>query len=96
MPCGLHWPTWTDERLEFIGREYQAGTPLEIIDRCALEMESPAFTPDDLDELIEARGWERCPGWDEELAWKQWHDDLDSEVPCNRGLGPFGVEVASP
>ena len=93
MPCGLHWPPWTDDRLEFIGREYAAGTPLEIIDRCALEMDGDPFTPDDLAELIEARGWQRCPDWDEQLAWDQWRTGLSSRFPRNQGLGPFGVPL---
>jgi len=91
MPCGLHWPAWTDERVGFIDREYTAGTPCEIIDRCVLEMDGPAFTPDDLVAFIAARGLMRPPDWDAALAWEQWHESLDDSGSHDGGQGPFGV-----
>ena len=90
-PCGLHHPTWTDERLEFIGREFTAGTPWEIIDQCVQEMDGPAYEPDDLDELIAARGWSRPPDWCEADAWTDYYNELHR--PGNQGNGPFGIPL---
>lgn len=89
-PCDLHWPTWTNERIEFIGREYTAGTPLDIIYRCMIEDDTgPSFELDDLVALIDARAWERPPDWSENAADIEWQDILRD--PVRGGLGPFGV-----
>jgi hypothetical protein len=82
--------TWTDDRLEFIGREYTAGTPLEIIDQCLSDDDHRQdFTLTDLEDLIAARGWVRPPGWDEKLAYDDFMESM--RTPRNQGYGPFGV-----
>jgi len=93
MPCGTHWPVWTDERIAFIQREYTAGAPFEIVDVCVSEMPGPDFTLDDLDEFIAAQGLVRPPDWDPALAWIQWDESLSNPQKYNNGLGPFGVKL---
>jgi hypothetical protein len=92
-PQYLRWAAqfqvWTDERLEFIGREFAAGTPIEIIDDCARDMDGAKYELSDLADLIEARGWRRPPGWDEDAANADWYAGM--KQPIRGGLGPFGV-----